>query len=121
MESSDPRPKRKHGGKRAGSGRKAGGANALPLGVVRTIKSLKHRVPEGTPDELADAAGEALELLASVMRGEVYDSSQAQARLRAAAMFREEVCGKVADKLQHAGEDGGPVRVSFNINRPVKK
>lgn len=92
-----------------------GSDGALPHGAVSAIRSLRHRVPEGTPEVLADLAGESLEAIASVMRGKKCLDSFA--RLNAAKAIREEVCGPVAKKVEHSGEGGGPVRVSINISR----
>lgn len=80
---------------------------------MRAIQALRHRVPEGTTPELADVADEAFDAVVQVMRGEFIDSQVASTRLRAAAMVREEVCGKVAQPMEHAGKDGGPVVFQF--------
>lgn len=101
--------KRKHvatgkprGGAREGAGRKEGSRNALALGEVRALKSLRVRVPENAPPELADVADEAFSAIVGVMRAEVFDPGMAQARLRAAAMVREEVCGPIKQKVEHS-------------------
>lgn len=65
------------------------------------LKALRFRVPPGTPEPLADLAGEALETVADVMRGKVYRGGFE--RLTAARTVREEICGKVADKHEHSG------------------
>lgn len=103
--------RRGRGGKRPGAGRPAGSKNTLPLGAVSAIRALRHRVPADAPKELADVAGEAFDAVVEVMRGEFRDSTVASTRLRAAAMVREEVCGPMAQKLEHTGKDGGPLVV----------
>lgn len=105
--------RRGRGGKRPGAGRPAGSKNTLPLGAVSAIKALRHRVPDGTPKDLREVADEALGTVAAIMRGEFYDAQAASTRLRAAAMAREEICGPIAQKVQHAGHDGGPVVFEF--------
>jgi hypothetical protein len=114
-----PSPKRKHvrtgqkppGGAREGAGRKEGG-NPLEYGEVRALKSIRHRVPEGTPKELALVADQALGQIVSVMRGEVPSfMGHAAAVLKASSMVREEVCGPLAQKLNVGGADGGPLEI----------
>lgn len=120
MDSSEPRPKKGRGGKREGSGRKAGGRNALQIGEVQALKTLRHRVPDGAPPEAGAFADEAFGTIVKVMRGEV-SFTEATARLKASTYIREEICGPVAQKLQHSGPDGGPLEVSISINRTVEK
>jgi hypothetical protein len=62
-------------------------------------------VPDGTPEPLAELAGEALETVAEVMRGRVRTGGFE--RLQASRIVREEICGKVADKLEHQVRDVG--------------
>lgn len=95
------------GGKRQGAGRPKGATGALPLGAVAAIKALKHRIPEGTPTELADYAGEAFAAVIEVMRKP--DVRGAFAKLQAAASLREEICGPVPKKHELTGKDGGPL------------
>lgn len=105
-------PKRKHratgkkppGGARPGAGRPQGSTNALGLGEARAVKALRLRVPESTPAPLADVADEAFGAIVGVMRAEYFDAGMAQARLRAAAMVREEVCGPVKQRVEHSFE-----------------
>jgi hypothetical protein len=101
-------PKRKHratgrkppGGARPGAGRPPGSRNTLPLGAVSAIRALKLRVPKDAPEEHAELAGEALETVVDVMRGREKSAGLAFARLSAARAVREEICGKVTDKLE---------------------
>ena len=72
------------------------------------MKALRHRVPRGTPPELEALADEALDTVAQVMRGEVW-FQEAGPRLRAATIIREEVCGRVEDRLAVTG--GVTIRV----------
>jgi len=85
---------------------------ALPRGAVIAIRALKHRVPAGASPEAAELAGEALETVVEVMRGNVRKLTRE--RLTAAAMLREEMCGPVPKKHEHTGPDGGPVSISIN-------
>lgn len=101
FDSSGQPVKRSRGGRRPGAGRPAGSRNALPREAVSAIRGLRHRVPAGTPEPLADVADEAFERIVAVMRGEV--KFDATAVLKAAATARDEVCGKVTDKLEHSG------------------
>lgn len=117
MDRDSTKPTGRNGGRRPGAGRPKGSTNALPLGAVRAFKALRHRVSDGAEPELADVAGEAFETVVAIMRGEVPDAGQATVRLRAAAMTREEVCGKVADRVADA--DGKPL--SIQIIRKVAK
>lgn len=105
-------PKRKHrangkpiGGVRKGAGRKLGDTNTLPLGAVQAIKAMRLRVPEGISEPLAEVADEAFEAVVSVMRMDFFDPAAAQARLRAAAMVREEICGPVKQRVEHSFSD----------------
>lgn len=93
----------RNGGKREGAGRPEGSSNALPLGAVEAIKSLRYRVPEGAPEVLADVAGEAFATVVGVMRGEYPDGF---ARMAAAKHVREEVCGPLAQKHLIGGAEG---------------
>lgn len=89
------------GGKRPGAGRPKGSRDVLPRGVVKALKALRHRVPEGMKPEVAALADEALGTYVEVMRGKV--KRFARERLAAAALVREEVCGKAAQKVDHGG------------------
>jgi hypothetical protein len=100
------------GGARKGAGRPDGSTNALALGEVRALKSLRHRVPDGAAPELADVAGEAFEAIVQVMRGEISPmNGQAAAILKASSMVREEVCGPVAQKLHVGGPNGEALEI----------
>ncbi len=116
--------KRKHrangkpkGGTRPGAGRPSGSNNTLPLGAVDALKTLRHRVPEGAPALLADLAGEGLQRIVDVMNERVHFSAAASV-LKAAAMLREEVCGPVAQKLEHSGPDGAALKIVINTLPP---
>jgi hypothetical protein len=98
------------GGKRPGAGRPKGVREALPRGVVKAIKAMRHRVPEGTRPEVAELADEALATVVDVMRGKV--KRFARERLAAASVLREEVCGKASQKLEHQGS------VTINVVDP---
>lgn len=103
----------KHGGKRAGSGRPKGSNNALPQGAVTAIKALKHRVPEGTAEPLADLAGEALVTVANVMRDGARPGAFAQ--LQAAAAIREEICGPMPKRTEISGPKGEALSITIDL------
>ncbi len=119
-----PKPKRKHratgrkapGGRRPGAGRPNGTKNALPLGAVSAIRSLKLRVPQGAPHEVAELAGEALETVVDVMRGKA--GRGAFFRLMAAKELRLETCGPHPTRLEHGGLGGGPIVVKVDREEP---
>lgn len=110
--------KKPPGGKREGSGRPEGSANTLEYGEVRAIKAAGLRVPEGAHPEARDLADEALGVIIKAMRGEI-SFVESGIRQKAAVRIREEVCGPLAQKHEHAGHDGGPLQVSINVVRTV--
>ena len=69
---------------------------ALPLGSVSSIKGLRFRVPDGTPEPLGAVADEAFQAVVDVMRGKHYHGSMAI--LGAAKTVREEVCGAITQR-----------------------
>ena len=79
-----------------GPGRPRGSTNALPLGAVGAIKALRYRVPDGTPEPLAEVADRAFSTVVQVMNGEVPFGGSV--RLRAARYVREEVCGQIPQR-----------------------
>lgn len=108
------------GGAREGSGRPEGSKNTLAYGEVKAIKAAGLRVPATATPEAKELADEALGIVADIMRGGV-SYLTASHQLKAATRIREEVCGPLAQKLEHSGPDGGPLQVSIQINRTVKK
>ena len=106
-------PKRKHvatgkkppGGARPGAGRPKG-ANLLEYGESSAIRAMKLRVPEDAPEEYAQLAGEALETLVKVMRGEVH-SEDAPHRRNAARDIREEICKPIPKAVAVTDAQGG--------------
>lgn len=94
------------GGRREGAGAKPG----LPTFAIPALKSLRHRVPEGTPEELASIADRAFQQVVAVMEGVHLDAESATV-LKAAATLREEICGPVAQKVQHQGANGEPLEI----------
>lgn len=95
------------GGLRPGAGRPIGAKNTLPQATVAAIKALKHRVPDGTAEPLAELAGDALIAVANVMRNGARPGAFAQ--LQAAAALREEICGPVPKRSEITGANGGPL------------
>lgn len=106
------------GGKREGAGRPLGSVNLLEYGETSAIRAMKLRVPAAATDEQAELAGESLETLIKVMRGEI-KGADAPTRRNAAKDVREEICGPVAKQVNLAGPDGGALQVSIAINRTV--
>lgn len=94
------------GGARPGAGRPEGTSNALPLGYVQALKGLRHRVPEGTPEALADVADTAMDRLVDVMMERVEDAQLASQVLKAATSIRAEICGPPTQRLEHTGANG---------------
>lgn len=104
------KPKGQHGGKREGAGRKAGSRNTLGYGEVKALRSLRYRLKEGTPPEMAAAAGIALDRIVDVMMERVPPTA-APSVLKAATLLREEACGPIAQKHEVAGPEGGALVV----------
>ena len=93
------------GGKREGAGRPEGTTNALRYGEVRALRGLRYRVPEGTPEAFGDVADIAFERIVDVMMERV-DPKQGAQVLKSATHIREEICGPVAQRLEHTGANG---------------
>lgn len=83
----------------------------LPAGAVAAIKALKHRVPAGTAEPLAELANDALLTVADVLRNGARKGAFAQ--LQAAAVLREEICGAVPKKSEISGPGGEPLTVTI--------
>ena len=81
-----------------GPGRPVGTRNALPKGAVAAIKSLRHRVPAGLPEPIAEIADRAFQTVVDVMDGKV--GHEVTARLNAARYLRDETCGPIAQKVE---------------------
>lgn len=74
---------------------------------------MKLRLPDDAPESHVQLAGEALERLVRVMRGEIHPDFAGHVR-GAAKDIREEVCKPLVQKVAHAGADGeGPVVVEL--------
>lgn len=100
------KPARKHratgkkppGGRRPGAGRPEGTKNVLPLGAVAALKVGLKRVPDEAAPEERELASLAMGRITDVLMERVSPFS-AFAVLQAGKHIREEICGKVADKL----------------------
>lgn len=99
-----------NGGKRPGAGRPKGSRDVLPRGAVTAVQALGLRVPEDAAPEARALADEALNAVADVMRGE-WVVKGASAKLAAAALIREEICGPIPKKHELTGKDGAPLVV----------
>lgn len=108
-----------HGGKRVGAGRKPG-PNALAYGERKALAALRKRIPVDAHEDDVAVADEARDVMLDVMRGGVH-WQEATARLKAATAIRLEVCGPIAQRMEHTGADGKDLSVSLVINgMPVK-
>lgn len=107
--------KKPPGGHRPGAGRPEGTFNALPPGYVQALKGLKHRVPEGTPEPLADVAGTALDRLVDVMMERVEDPQLAAQVLKASTLIRAEICGPPTQRHEVSGKDGQGLSISIDL------
>jgi hypothetical protein len=113
------RPKRKHvatgkrppGGKREGAGRPPGGA-LLEYGESSAIRAMKLRLPADAPEEHVQLAGEALETIIKVMRGEV-SSLDAANRRNAAKDLREEICKPIPKPVALTDAEGNSLTVNI--------
>lgn len=90
-----------NGGKRPGAGRPKGSTEAVPRAEVRAIKACGLRLPENAKPEAAVAAEAAWERIADVMLERVHFTSAGHV-LKAAIHIREEVCGPVTQRHEHA-------------------
>ena len=79
---------------------------------------MKLRLPPDATVEQEQLAGEALEVIVKVMRGEVR-GMDAPTRRNAAKDIREEICKPIPKAVEMSGKDGGPLEVSFVINGVV--
>jgi hypothetical protein len=75
-------------------------------------------VPDGASQESVELADRAQQRIIDVMEERV-GQFNASFVLKAATRLREEICGPLATKVEHAGHDGGPLQVSINIVRTV--
>ena len=116
--------RKKHGGLRnPPGGRPRGSKSLLEKGAVRALTALRLRVPEKATPEAAELADETFGHIVSVMRRETAGFGT-QDVLRAAAMVREEICGRVPQTNVVTGSDGGPpefcFQVIFSAPKPVE-
>lgn len=93
-----------------GRGRPKGSKNALPLGAVKALQTCRWRIPDGTSEAMADVADHALSRVLDVLDERV-PANKAHAVLKAAQIAREEICGPIAQRLEHSGPGGGPIAV----------
>lgn len=107
--------KKAPGGARPGAGRPEGTTNALPIGYVKALKGLRHRVPEGTPEALADVADTAMDRLVDVMMERVEDAQLASQVLKAATSLRAEICGPPTQRHEVSGKDGQGLSISIDL------
>jgi|SRR5579859_7561694 len=97
---------KKRGGARVGAGRKKG----IPNGVGR-LGLL--RVPDNATAYEKKLAGLALRRVIDVM--EMNASLEPHAVLKAAVRVREEICGPLVQRHEHAGPNGDAIAVNINI------
>ncbi|WP_242394839.1 hypothetical protein [Anaeromyxobacter oryzisoli] len=80
----------------------------LPRGAVAAIKAAGLRVPESASPAERELADLALRRIVDVMDERV-NPFGAFSVLTAARGLREEICGPVPKKLEHAGPGGGAI------------
>jgi len=119
-----PKPQsgtRGHGGKREGAGRPVGtgSPHVLGRGERAAIRAAGLRVPKDAPESHVALADRALDVIVDVMDGQVY-WQQAGPRLKAATYVRSEICGPVAQKMEHSGAGGAPLSFVINLGDPQK-
>ena len=108
---------KQRGGKRRGAGRPAGSKNTLAYGEVKAIAATRLRLPESASIQDEHLAGRALQRIVDVMEGRVWEK-QGRAVLGAATRLREEICGPLAQKVQHADADGKPLSIRIDLGEP---
>lgn len=81
---------------------------------------MKLRLPVDATPEQAQLAGEALENIVKVMRGEVAADMAAHVR-GASKDIREEICKPVPKPVALTDADGESLQVSISINGVVKE
>ena len=113
----DKRPRKKRGDnprvKNRGPGRAEGQSNALPMGAVAAIRSMRHRIPDDIPTKLAKDADDAYSTIVKVMHGKIKDG--VKYRLAAARVVREEICGPIPKTHEHKGS------ITVNVNTGVPR
>lgn len=108
-----PGSKGRSGGRRSGAGRPRGAKNTLDYGEVAAIAAAKLRPPpEDAPPEVHQLAARALQRIAHVMEEGVWER-QGRNVLAAATRIREEACGVLAQKVQHAGPNGEALTIEI--------
>jgi hypothetical protein len=112
----DRAPRKQRTDSHAGPGRPAGSTNALPLGAVGAIKSLRRTPPEGAPQEDLDLAEETFATVVKVMRGDTL-VGLALPRLKAATLIRDEVCGPMVRRVEIADPHGIVPRIQAGRER----
>jgi hypothetical protein len=74
----------------------------LPMGMVKAIKGLRHRVPPDTHEALAAVADRSFERLVEAMEGKV-SFRQVPSVIKAATALREEICGPMPKEVKVSG------------------
>jgi hypothetical protein len=76
--------------------------SGLPVGAVKTIAALRHRLPDDASPEMVEVAGYAFTRMVDVLAGKV-PARKAPQVLNAAREIRAELCGPVQQKIQMSG------------------
>ena len=76
--------------------------SGLPLGAIKAIQAMRHRLPLNATPEMAEVAGFAFGRMVDVLAGKV-PSKKAPQVLNAAREIRAELCGPVQQKIEMAG------------------
>lgn len=98
------KPKSGRGGRRPGAGRPPGTRNALEYGEAKAVNACKLRLPKDATPEAEYLAQRSLQRIVDVMEGGV-SHLESGAVLKAATRLREEVCGPLTQKFEHAVTD----------------
>ncbi|RKH09007.1 hypothetical protein D7X74_30460 [Corallococcus sp. CA047B] len=102
------------GGARPGAGRPKGTRNALPYGAVQAVEAVSLRVPASAEPAAKALADRAFQRVVDVLEERV-GFQQAGHVLKAATIIREEVCGPLAQKLEHSGPDGQALSITIDL------
>jgi len=87
----------------------------LPRGSVKALKFIRRRVPKDADPAELEAIATVERQVSRVLLEEV-EPQMAAMVLKACNVIREEVNGPLAQKHEHSGPDGGPLKVSIEIN-----
>lgn len=76
--------------------------SGLPVGAVRAISVMRHRLPADASPEMVEVAGYAFSRMVDVLAGKV-SFRKAPSVLKAAVETRAELCGPIQQKVEMSG------------------